>query len=71
MSILGLILTLTSLSSRFPAWSKTSAQKYKYFKNEKIIQDEKKAFHIIFEGFSMKQIKPPFLEGSNCTLGMA
>ena len=36
---------------------KKSRQKVKYVENEKSIWDEKKAFFIIFEGLSLKQIK--------------
>ena len=36
---------------------KKSRQKVKYLENEKSIWDEKKAFFIIFEGLSLKQIK--------------
>ena len=48
----------------FPTCPKKSGQKFEYFKNKKSM---KKNF-IIFKGFSLKQIKPTFLEGENPTL---
>ena len=44
---------------------KKSRQKLKYLENEKMKQ---KAFFIIFEGLSLKQIKQTFLEGESPTL---
>ena len=44
---------------------KKSRQKLKYLENEKMKQ---KAFFIIFEGLSSKQIKQTFLEGESPTL---
>ena len=38
--IISLILTIAFLSSRFPAWSKRSGQKFKYLNSEKRFLDE-------------------------------
>ena len=47
---------------------KKSRQKFKYLENEKSFKDEIKAFFIIFEGLSLKQIKKTLLEGESPTL---
>ena len=48
--------------------TKKSKQKFKHLENRKSFQDEKKAFFIIYEGLSLKQIKQIFLEGESPTL---
>ena len=47
---------------------KKSRQKFKYLENEKSFKDEMKAFFIIFEGLSLKQIKKNLLESESPTL---